>query len=105
MKKYNAIRTDDAENDLERYIAYLINEKQNPQAASNVLDDYDETIDSLEEVAGSLREPTSLKLRSRGLKRMNFLHHDYLLLYRIEGETVYITNVFHQREDFESKLR
>ena len=105
MKKYTVIRTDDAENDLECYVAYLVREKRNPQAARNLLDDYDETIDSLKNVAGSLAEPSSNKLRERGLKRINFLHHAYLLLYRIEDDTVYVTNVFHQKEDFESKLR
>ena len=105
MKKYTVIRTDDAENDLACYVAYLVRQKRNPQAARNLLDDYDETIDSLENVAGSLAEPSSSKLRERGLKRINFLHHAYLLLHRIEDDTVYVTNVFHQTEDFESKLR
>lgn len=38
---YKVVVTKDAEDDLERFIQYLIYEKKNVQAAQNVLDDYD----------------------------------------------------------------
>ena len=39
---YKVVVSDDAVSDLRRYVGYLINVKRNPQAASNLLDDYDE---------------------------------------------------------------
>lgn len=51
---YKAVVTRDAEEDLERFIKYLIIEKESMQAAENVLNDYDATIESLKHVAGSL---------------------------------------------------
>ena len=36
--------TTDAQEDLDHFISYLLIEKQNEQAAKNVLNDFDETI-------------------------------------------------------------
>ena len=44
---YKVIVTKDAEEDLDRFVQYLVMEKKSPQAARNVLDDYDSTIESL----------------------------------------------------------
>lgn len=52
---YKVEISDDALTDLRRYVNYLINVKRNPQAASNLLNDYDETIAKLEAAAGSLK--------------------------------------------------
>ena len=52
---YKIVVTKYAEEDLENIIEYLIYEKENMQAARNVLDDYDSTVESLKHVAGSLR--------------------------------------------------
>lgn len=48
MKSYNVKITDRAEKMMEKYLAHLVYEKQNMQAAIAVSDDYDETIDELE---------------------------------------------------------
>ena len=106
MKNYKVMVTPEAEKELKGYIAYLRSVKKNPQAVRNVLNDFKDTKTSLGNVAGSLKEPESEELRSRGLKRMNFLRHNYFLLYYIgNDEIVYITNIFHGLEDFENKLR
>lgn len=44
-----------AEEDLDRFIQYLLFEKGNEQAAKNVLDDFERIIRTLEQVAGSLK--------------------------------------------------
>ena len=44
---YKIVVTKDAEEDLDRFIQYLIFEKKSTQAARNVLDDYDATIECL----------------------------------------------------------
>ena len=40
---YKVVMTIDAEEDLDRFIRYLLFEKQNSQAASNVLNDFEAT--------------------------------------------------------------
>ena len=105
MKYYNIIVTADAREALLRYSDYLLEEKKSPQAAKNLILDFKETRKKLENTAGSLREPDSEELKHRGLKRINLLKHNYFLLYKIVGDNVFITNMFHSLEDFENKLR
>ncbi len=105
MKRYHVIITDDAKADLKRYRNYILNKFKNPQAARNIILDFRETRKELEKVAGSLSDPESDILRTRRLKRISFQNHNYFLLYRVEKETVYVTNVFHFLEDYENKLK
>lgn len=105
MKTYEVLVTADAKADLKRYKDYLVDEKKNRQAARNVVLDFSRTKDDLKKSAGSLADPESKKLVERGLKRINFQSHDYFLLYRIEGNRVFVTNMFHDLEDYENKLK
>lgn len=52
-----------------------------------------------------LADPDSEILKQRKLKRMNFLKHDYFILYTIVYDKAVITNIFHSLEDHESKLK
>ena len=80
---YKVVITKDAEDDLDRFVKYLIFEKKNMQAAQNVLDDYDATIESLKHVAGSLKLCDNPRLCLLEYRRINFLNHRYFMLYRI----------------------
>ena len=85
-------------------VAYLVNVKKNKQAARNVMLDYKMTREILSTVAASLKNPESNRLRERRLKRINFQKHDYFMLYRIDGDVVTVTNIFHALEDYENNL-
>lgn len=50
---YKVVVTEDAEEDLERFIKYLLYEKRSEQAARNLLDDFENTMRSLEQVVGA----------------------------------------------------
>ncbi len=84
----------DAEEDLERFIKYLILEKKSLQAAENVLNDYDATIESLRHVAGSLKLCDNPRLHQLKYHRINFFNHGYFMLYRIEDDVVIIDKYF-----------
>ena len=101
---YRVVVTRDAEEDLERFIQYLLYEKKNAQAARNVLDDYDATIESLKYVAGSLKLCDNPKLCELGYHRINFLNHRYFILYRIVEEFVFVDNIFHELQDYENRM-
>lgn len=101
---YRVVVTKDAEADLNKFIKYLIVEKKSLQAAQNVLDDYDATIESLKHVAGSLKLCDNPRLRELGYRRINFLNHRYFMMYRVVGDMVYVDNIFHDLQDFESKM-
>ena len=102
---YKVEISEDALMDLRRYVNYLIQAKKNPQAAFRLLDDYDETIATLESVAGSLKLCESPNMKERELRRINFVRHNYFMLYQLKGQTAFITNIFHGLEDADNKLR
>ena len=101
---YRIVVTKDAIEDLDTFIKYLIFEKETMQSAQNVLNDYDATIESLKYVAGSLKLCDNPRLRQLGYRRINFLNHKYFMLYRIVDNIVFIDNIFHELQDYESKM-
>lgn len=101
---YKAVVTGNAEEDLERFIKYLIIEKGILQAAENLLNDYDATIESLKHVAGSLKLCDNPRLRQFEYRRINFLNHRYFMLYRIVDHVVFVDNIFHELQDYENKI-
>jgi len=101
---YKVVVTRDAEEDLEHFIEYLIFEKESMQAAQNVLNDYDATIESLKHVAGSLKLCDNQRLHQLGYRRINFLNYRYFMLYRIEDDVVFVDNIFHDLQDYENKM-
>ncbi len=102
---YNVVVSMDAEADLDRHIRYLLFIKQSEQAAKNVLDDYDETIENLSGIAGSLKYCENSKLKEHGYKKIHFRRHRYFMLFRLEDNKVIIDRIFHELEDFENKIK
>lgn len=102
--EYKIVVTQDAQEDLDRFIRYLIYEKESIQAAQNVLNDYDATIESLKYVAGSLKLCDNPKLRQFEYRRINFLNHRYFMLYRIVDNVVFIDSIFHELQDYENRM-
>lgn len=101
---YKVVVTKDAEGDLDRFIRYLFFEKKNLQAAENVLNDYDATVESLKHVAGSLKLCDNPRLQQLKYRRINFLNHRYFMLYRIESNVVYVDGIFHGLQDYENRM-
>lgn len=98
---YKVVVTSDAEEDLDRFLQYLLFEKKNEPAAGNILDDFGDTLNCLKNVAGSLSLCENQRLRALGYHRINFLRHRYFMLYRIEENTVFIDDIFfsYDRDD------
>ena len=101
---YEVIVTKDAEEDLDRFLQYLVTEKKSSQAARNVLDDYDATIESLKHVAGSLKLCDNPRLNQLEYHRINFLNHRYFMLYRIVDHVVFVDSIFHELQYYENKM-
>ena len=102
--EYKVVITSDAEEDLDRFIRYLLFVKQNPQAASNVLDDFQQTKESLSGIAGSLKLCDNPRLNALGYRKMHFLAHRYFMLYRIVDDLAVVDNIFHELQDYENKI-
>lgn len=65
---YRVVMMEDAEDDLDRFVAYLLFEKKNEQAARNLLDDFEKTEAVLSNVAGSLKLCDNPKLKELGYR-------------------------------------
>ena len=102
---YKVLVTKDAENDLDRFIRYLLFEKMNEQAASNLLDDFEVTKEELSMVTESIKLSDNPNLKEAGYRRINFLKHRYFMMYRLEGDTAVIDNIFHELQDYEKKMK
>ena len=83
---YKGVVTAEAEEDLNQFVQYLLFAKKNKQAAKNVLDDFEDTIKKLKNVASSLTVCDNPRLQSLGYRRINFQQHRYFMLYRIEND-------------------
>ena len=103
--EYKVVITADAEEDLDRFIRYLLFVKQNPQGATNVLDDFEETKQSLSNIAGSLQLCENPQLNALGYRKNHFQTHRYFMFYRIEGNLAIVDNIFHALQDYENKIR
>lgn len=99
---YKIVVTSDAEADLDEFIRYLLYEKKNIQAASNVLEDFEATKESLSHVAGALKLCDNPKLSALGYRKIHFLTHRYFMLYRLEGQVAVIDAIFHELQDYEN---
>ena len=101
---YRVVITLDAKEDLDRILRYILYEKRSRQAAQSVLTDFENTIDRLSFLAGSIKYCDNPTLNKLGYKRINFKTHRYFMLYRISDEKVVVDNIFHELEDFENKM-
>ncbi len=101
---YKVVVTAEAEEDLNGFIRYLLFVKNNRQAAKNVLDDFEKSVEKLKYVAGSLKLCENPRLKNLGYYRMNFLNHRYFMLYRIENDVVFVDDIFHELQDYENKM-
>lgn len=101
---YEVFVTAEAEEDLDRFLHYLITEKGSKQAARSVLNDFEATIKTLEYAAGSLKFCDNSHLKSLGYRRINFRNHRYFILYRIQGNQVFVDSLFHELQDCENVM-
>ena len=98
-KKWEVITTDDAEEDLDRFVGCLLQEKKNEQAATAVLDDYEETVDKLEGLAGALGPVNNPRLAALGYRKILFQRHNYYLIYHIEDKKAIVDHMYHGLQD------
>lgn len=98
---YRVVITENAEEDLDKFVKYLLTIKRNEQAAKNLLDDFEETKNKLIIIAGSLPNCHNPQLKEQGYKRIGFQKHRYFMLYRIEAKKIFVDYIFHELQDYE----
>ncbi len=102
MDSFKIIIAPEALEQLNAYVRYIRCTLLNPLAAESVYNDAIETGRELSIVAGSLKLCDNEKLKRYGYKAITFRHHQYVMLYRTEGQIAYIDGIFHQKQDYEN---
>ncbi len=102
MDLFDVIVTPKALSQLDDYISYIQYTLMSEQAAKAVWEDAVDTTIELEKVAGSLKPCDNEDLAMLGYHKINFMRHRYLMLYRIDGKTVYVDAIYHQLQDYEN---
>jgi plasmid stabilization system protein ParE len=102
---YKLITTDKMEALLDEKINYLLNILKSEQAAKHLLNNIDEIYNNLESNPYIYRESQDFYLHSLHYHEAKLPNMDYILIYRIEGEIVYILGIFNSRENYPKKMK
>lgn len=105
MKKYRVTISPRAKRQIREYIRYILKEKKNPQAAGALADDFEETLEKLSDLAGSLRVCDDADLAKEGIREILFQRHDYLMLYETDADEAKIHGIYHALQDYENLFR
>ena len=97
---YNVKVTASAEKDLDAIVSYIMQELSNPQAAGHLLDEITKMYHVLADnpmIFPACSQPLLKRYRKVTVMR-------YVIIYRIDDETVYVERFFSQLEDYVNKL-
>lgn len=84
--------------DQESIVHYLAETLTNHEAAKHFVGELEEVVSLLEEMPGAFPFPNEPRLRTLGYQKALFMN--YALLFRVEGEAVYIVRIFHQSQNY-----
>lgn len=98
---YKVIIMPPAKRRLDRYVFYTIETLGNRQAAKAILADARETKKRLSMAADSLRICDNPILEKHGYRKIKFAKHKFVMLYRIQDDTVIVDGMFHELQDYE----
>lgn len=101
---YNLIVTDRFEELLDERLNYLLFRLKNEPAAKHLLDGIDSLYGRIEDNPYQFADCRDPFLKSKGYKESVIMDMDYILIFRIEVDTVYILGIFHQLEKYKEKL-
>ncbi|MEG1847757.1 MAG: type II toxin-antitoxin system RelE/ParE family toxin [Lachnospiraceae bacterium] len=101
---YKLIITEEAEELLDRIIFHLLYRIKNEQAATHLLDGINEIYNRLEDNPNQFPICKDQYLVHKGYKEAVVPDMNYLLIFKVEENRVYIMGVFHELEDYENKL-
>ena len=101
---YRLIITERTEELLEQLVNYILYKFRNEQAARHLLDGIEQLYDRLEDNPYQFADCRDSFLKSKGYKEPVVNDMDYILIFRIEGNVVYVLGIFHQLENYKDKL-
>ncbi len=87
---------------LDMYIGYTAVQLNNLQAAKSIRDDAKDTKERLSESANMFKLCDNPILAKHEYRKIKFRKHDFVMLYRIDGEKAIVDGMYHELQDYES---
>ena len=102
---YKVIFTENAMEDMDSIVEYLLFHLRNKQAACHFIDSIENGKFVLRNSAESFQLCLIPRLQSKGYRRLNLDKTQYFLLYRTENSIVFVDGIYHQFQDYENKIK
>lgn len=101
---YKLIVTEHADELLDNLVYHLIYRLKNQQAAEHLLNEIEDIYDRLEENPQQFPPSRDVYLASKGYRDAIVHQMDYVVIFNIDDNTVNVVGIFHQLENYQSKL-
>lgn len=101
---YKLIITDRAEELLDQLVGHILYKFKNEPAAKHLLDGIEQIYDRMEDNPYQFADCRDSFLKSKGYKEAVVKDMDYILIFRMDGDVVYVLGIFHQLENYKDKL-
>ncbi len=98
---YKVIIMPPAKRRLDMYVFYTVETLKNRQAAKEILADARDTQKRLSTSADSLKICDNPVLAKYKYRKIKFASHKFVMLYRIQDNTVIVDGMFHELQDYE----
>lgn len=99
---YRIVITPPAKRRLDMYVGYTAKRLKNIPAAKGIIKDARLTCRKLSETADTVKLCDNPVLAEHGYRKFHFLRHDFVILFRIDENTVIIDGMFHELQDYEA---
>ncbi len=101
---YKLIVTKHADKLLDNIVYYLLYQLKSEQAAKHLLNEIENIYDRLERNPQQFPLSRDIYLASKGYHEAVVPHMDYVIIFDIGTDTVNVIGIFHQLENYQSKL-
>lgn len=101
---YSLIITERANELLDKLVFYLLYQLKNEQAASHFLDGVSKIYDRVVENPFQFPQCRDLVLKKKEYREAVIPDMNYVVIYKIHEDTVYILGVFHGLENYNQKI-
>ena len=97
---YNIVISQDAHNDIDNCIGYIVNDLKNPVAAQNLLDKIVQAYTEISDNPHMYAYCNDSRLRKDGYRKV--VIKNYVLIYRVDNntQTVYVIRFFYGRQNY-----
>lgn len=101
---FKVVVTDNALGQLENITDYIVYRLKNKQAANGVLEDFQKAIKELRYIAMSMQYCNDRYLAAKGYRKLALEKHNYVLLYQVHNDIVFVNGIFHMLENYRDRL-